>query len=144
MENATMGKILVAATMENIYDLYDVERGSLSADQVRRLEIKDAMVDTGSTYLAMPHRLIQQLGLKHFAVRQARTTAGVVPKEMYGLVRLTVQDRTCHVEVSQVDDNCPVLIGQLPLEALDFVIDPKGQRLIGNPDHGGQHMFDLF
>lgn len=29
-------------------------------------------------------------------------------------------------------------------ELLDFVVDPQGQRLIGNPEHGGQHMFDMF
>jgi len=26
---------------------------------------------------------------------------------------------------------------------LDFVVDPIGQRLVGNPDHGGEHMMDL-
>jgi hypothetical protein len=24
------------------------------------------------------------------------------------------------------------------IEALDWVVDTKGQRLIGNPDHGGE------
>jgi hypothetical protein len=37
-----------------------------------------------------------------------------------------------------------VLIGQIPLEALDFVVDPIGQRLIGNPEHNGEHMIDIF
>jgi hypothetical protein len=37
-----------------------------------------------------------------------------------------------------------VLIGQLPLEALDFVVDPRGRRIIGNPAHGGELMYDLF
>jgi hypothetical protein len=41
-------------------------------------------------------------------------------------------------------DDCPPLIGQIPLEALDFVVDPNGQKLIGNPEHGGQQMVDLF
>jgi hypothetical protein len=63
---------------------------------------------------------------------------------MYGVVRLTIQGRYSHVEVSEVAEGCPVLIGQLPLEALDFVVDPKRQRLVGNPDHGGQQMFDMF
>jgi hypothetical protein len=36
------------------------------------------------------------------------------------------------------------LIGQTPLELLDFVVDPIGQRLIGNPDHGGEQMIDVF
>jgi hypothetical protein len=25
-----------------------------------------------------------------------------------------------------------------------FVVDPIGQRLIGNPDHGGKDMMDMF
>jgi len=41
-------------------------------------------------------------------------------------------------------DDCPVLIGQIALELVDFVIDMKGQRLIGNPAHGGQQMLELF
>jgi predicted aspartyl protease len=139
-----MGKILVAARIENVYDIYDRDKGLLAPEQVRHMEVSEALVDAGATYLSMPKRMIEQLGLQHFMSRQARTTAGLVPMELYGLVRLTMQGRFCHAEVAEVDDQCPVLIGQLALEALDFVIDPKGQRLIGNPEHGGQHMIDMF
>jgi predicted aspartyl protease len=139
-----MGKVVVTATMENVYDLYDAERAIIPPEKVRRVEITDALVDTGATYLSLPRRLIGQLGLRRFATRQVRTTAGPVSLEMYGLVRLTIQGRFCHVEVAEVEDQCPVLVGQLPLEALDYVVDPKGQRLIGNPDHCGQYMADLF
>jgi hypothetical protein len=62
---------------------------------------------------------------------------------MYGMVRLTVQGRDCRVEVAEVPDDCPVLIGQVPLELLDYVVDPVGPRLLGNPDHNGEHMIDL-
>lgn len=30
----------------------------------------------------------------------------------------------------------------MPLEALDWVVDCQGQKLIGNPEHGGEHMAD--
>jgi hypothetical protein len=30
------------------------------------------------------------------------------------------------------------------VRSLDFVVDPVGQRLIGNPDHGGEQMIDIF
>jgi hypothetical protein len=30
------------------------------------------------------------------------------------------------------------------LEILDFVVDPFGQRLIGNPEHHGEQMGDEF
>jgi len=41
-------------------------------------------------------------------------------------------------------DECPVLIGQVALEMLDFVVDTTGQKLIGNPDHGAEQMIDMF
>ncbi len=43
-----------------------------------------------------------------------------------------------------ISDNLPVIVGQVPLELMDWVIDMKGQRLIGNPDHGGEDMIDVF
>jgi hypothetical protein len=36
------------------------------------------------------------------------------------------------------------IIGQIPLEYLDFVVDPRSQKLTGNPAHGGEHMFELY
>jgi predicted aspartyl protease len=144
MGTQTMGKVLVAATVENIYDLYEVSKGALKPEEVRRVEVPDALVDTGATFLSMPRRYIQQLGLQQFRTRQAKTSGGIVTFGMYSAVRLTIQGRDCTVEVTEVADDCPVLIGQIPLEALDWVVDPVGQRLIGNPDHGGEHMMDMF
>ena len=69
---------------------------------------------------------------------------GITVTTANGAVRLTVQDRECTVDVCEVPDDCPVLIGQVPLELLDFVVDPVNQRLIGNPEHGGEQMYDLF
>ena len=46
---------------------------------------------------------------------------------IYEAIRLTVQGRDCVVEVCELPNECPPLIGQIPLEALDFVVDPIGQ-----------------
>lgn len=54
-----------------------------------------------------------------------------------------VQGRECTVDVLELPEGSPVLIGQIPLELFDFVIDMRGQRLIGNPDHGGEQILDL-
>jgi hypothetical protein len=59
-------------------------------------------------------------------------------------VRLTIQGRTCTMDVMEVPDGVPVLIGQLPLEHLDFVVDLRSRTLIGNPAHGGEHMYELY
>ena len=144
MEINTMGKVVVSARIENLWDAHDLDRGGLTADEVRLVEIDDALVDTGATMLSMPKKLIEQLGLKKHRTRTARTSAGMAEFAIYEAVRLTIQGRDCLAEVAELPDDCPVLIGQVPLEVLDFVVDPVGQRLIGNPDHGGQQMIDMF
>jgi predicted aspartyl protease len=144
MEIATMGKVLVAAKIENLADLLEVRQGRLDASQVRAVEVTNALVDTGATMLSLPRRLIQQLGLQRHRTRTARTSAGTISFGIYEAVRLTIQDRDCVIEVAEVPDDCPPLVGQVPLEMLDFVVDPVGQALIGNPEHGGQHMFELY
>jgi predicted aspartyl protease len=144
MDNEMMGRVLVTVRVENLEDLYKVGQGAIQSDEVRRVEVSDALVDTGATMLSMPGRLIRQLGLAPLRIRQARTSAGTVPVQVYGTVRLTIQGRDCPSDVMELPDNCPVLIGQVPLELLDFVVDPAGGRLIGNPEHGGEHVLELY
>ena len=144
MELPLMGKVLVAAKVENLEDLFNAEKGLLAADQVRRVEVTDALVDTGATGLLMPKRLIAQLGLRQFRTRQARGVGGSVELPMYSAVRLTIQGRDCTLDVGELADDYPVLIGQVPLELLDWVVDLQGQRLVGNPAHGGEHVLEVF
>jgi clan AA aspartic protease len=138
-----MGRVVVPAVVESLEDLYRVHRGELAAAQVRRIEVVEALVDTGATGLSLPRRLIVQLGLLPMRTRRAVTTAGIRDVLTYGAVQLTVEDRECVCDVTEVDDACPVLIGQVPLELLDLVIDPGRRQLIGNPAHGGEHMIEL-
>ncbi len=144
MEILTTGKVVVSARVENYSDLTMVAEGLLAWEKARQIEIHDALVNTSSTLLSLPRKLIAQLGLVKHRTRTARTAAGIVSFGIFEPVRLTVQDRDCIVEVAEIPDECPVLIGQIPLELLDFVVDPAGGKLIGNPDHGGEQMIDMF
>ena len=140
----TTGRVLTAATMENLVDLYEVERGTRSSDQVRRATVNDALVDTGATTLAIPTRLIRQLGLNKVYEKRARSTRGEGPVSVYEAVRLTIEDRFCTVDVMEVPDDVPVLIGQIPLEMLDLVVDFQSRTLMGNPAHNGEHILELY
>lgn len=144
MGSATMGKVMAAARIENVYDLHEVSLGSRTDDAVRRIDVPDALADTGASTLSLPRRMVAQLGLKPLRTRQARTSAGPVTLQVFGTVRLTVLGRDCTCDVVEIPDDCPVLIGQVPLELLDFVVDPSSQRLIGNPAHGGEHVIELY
>jgi predicted aspartyl protease len=144
METAKMGKVVVAARIENVNDVYNAEQGLLPADQVRRIEVPDAVIDTGATTLLLPKRMIAALGLKPLRTRHSRGLGGDFLFRMYGTARLTIQDRDCALDVGEIDDQYPVLVGQIPLEALDWLVDTKGGKLVGNPDHGGEWGMDAF
>lgn len=142
MGTKTMGKVFVTAKIENLEDLYKAHQGQLPPDQVRTLDVTDALVDTRAIGLMIPTRLLPALGLRPTRARQARSVSGTFSMQMHEAVRLTIQGRECIVEVYEIPDLNPLLIGQIPLEALDWVVDTVGQKLIGNPEHGGQHIVD--
>ena len=139
-----MGRVTTAVTVENLQDLWDVDRGTLTADKVRRVTIPDALVDTGATMLSLPAHVIAQLGLKRMFAKNVISSTGPAQAVIYQAARLTIQDRYCNLDVMEVPDSVPALIGQIPLEQLDFVVDPRGRVLIGNPAHGGEHILEAF
>lgn len=94
--------------------------------------------------LSLPRTIIDQLGLQFLQNREVLTTAGQREVATYGLVRLTIQGRDAPLDVAALPNECPVLIGDIPLEQLDFVVDPIQQRLIGDPFHKGENLIDMF
>ena len=143
VEDDSVGRVTTSARVENLRDLYDAERKMIDDRNVRRVEVVQALVDTGARTLALPTRMIQQLGLKKVRERTTITTSGLAPVSMYEAVRLTIMDRDCIVEVMEVSDATPALIGQIPLEILDLVVNPAARTLTGNPEHGGEHVLEL-
>ena len=144
METTTMGRVLTEASIENLKDLWATECGLLPPEQARQIKVTDALVDTGATLLSLPTRLIQQLGLKQTSSKRVTSSIGLAEAGVYEAVRLTIQGRTCTMDVMEVPDTVPVLIGQIPLEHLDFVVDLRNHTLIGNPAHGGEHVYELY
>lgn len=139
-----MGKVQVRARFENIYDVGDREMGELAPEKVRTVEVADALVDTGAWGLLLPKRYIEQLGLRRVYTRQAEGIGGKATIPMCSPVRLTIQGRDCTMDVGEIADDMPVRIGQLSVEALDWVVDTKNQRLIGNPEHGGECIMEIY
>jgi predicted aspartyl protease len=143
METPTMGRVLTEVMIANLGDLFAASRGLLPPEQTRRITAPDALVDTGASTLGLPKRLLDQLGLKKTSERQVRSIAGQRTISLYEAVRLTILGRDMPVDPMEIPDDLPVLIGQLPLEALDLVIDMANHRLVVNPAHGGEQILDL-
>ncbi|MGA2061075.1 MAG: retropepsin-like aspartic protease [Thermoguttaceae bacterium] len=144
METNTMGRVLVEAILESLEDLWALKKGLITPDKVRRIIVPDALVDTGATMLSLPTHMIRQLGLSKSWTRQVTTSRGTSNADVYSSVKLTIKGRECPMDVLEVPDDVPVLIGQIPLEYLDFVVDPQSRSLIGNPAHGGEQMYEMY
>lgn len=144
METQTMGRVTAEATIENLEDIWAVKRGLQPAEEARRVVVPEALADTGASRLSMPTSLIHQLGLAQIGTKRVMSSIGPAQAALYGPVRLTVMGRDCMVDVLEVPDGVPVLIGQLPLENLDLVVDPCNHKLTGNPAHGGEHVIELY
>src|SRR4051812_17952342 len=117
MEHNVMGRVVVEAVIENLQDLWDVKRGLLAADQVRRIVVPNALVDSGTSFLSIPKRLIDELGLTFSYRKRSRAATGTTEVNVHQAAQLTIQGRTCPAEVVELPDDVAVLIGQLPLES---------------------------
>ena len=139
-----MAKVVVTARVENVYDRIAADEGRLPVANIRAVEVSNAIVAPGAPSLSMPATLLARLGLQTMRSATIRTSAGEMSVRIFGTARLTIQGRDCPVDITELPDGCPVLIGQIPLEAMDFVVDMGQHALVGNPAHGGEHVIELY
>ena len=123
--------------LENLKDLHAVELGVINSEDVRRLTVEDALVDTGATGLCLPKSLIEQLGLTPLRNIRVQTANGPAERTFYSEVKYTVLERSYSIQVTDLPKDAPVLVGHMILEALDLCVDIEN-GLIYNPAHDGE------
>jgi predicted aspartyl protease len=92
----------------------------------------DALVDTVSQYLCLPASLVEELGLEANTRRTVTTAAGSSHNCRYiGPIKVRSQDRECYVGALELGDE--VLLGAIPREDMDLVVNPHRQTISANP-----------
>ena len=88
-----------------------------------------ALVDTGALHLCIPDALARQLELPVERLRQVTFADGRNIEAPYvGPVRLDVAGRVCFVGALVFGDE--VLLGAIPMEDLDLLVDPACKQVI--------------
>ena len=128
--------------LANQEDLVLVKAGVLNPEDVRKLTIENALVDTGATGLCLPTSLIRQLGLTPLRNIRAQTASGTIDRTVYSQVKYTVLERSDFITVTDLPEDAPVLVGHMILEALDLCLDIQN-GLIYNPAHDGEWMIKI-
>jgi len=137
-----MGKVIAELKLTNHRDLIAKSLKALRG-KARRVQV-EALVDSGATRLYLKRSVIRALGLRKSGTVISRTTNGARKRNVYEPVRLELMGRNGIFEVVDVDEEVPNLLGQIPLEHLDLVIDSKGRKLIPNPEHGNKQMSEEY
>ena len=137
-----MGKVVIKIKLTNLFEL-GAQNRKLSNAQPRVVEV-EALVDTGATRLYLKPSVIRALGLEKVDSIISRTSNGPAKRTVYEPVRLEVQGRHGDFNVVDVGEDVPNLLGQIPLEYLDFVVDSKNRKLIPNPEHGDKQMSEEY
>lgn len=127
----------------NRKDLMLAEEEFIKPEEVRQVVVKDALVDTGASRLSLPKPLIQQLGVTPVGKARSMTANGMVERTMYSEVEFTILGRTGSIQITDLPDGAPVLIGHIVMELLDLCLDIN-RGLIYNPAHGNEWIEEQF
>ena len=130
-----MGEVRVDIDLENAFDREMVYRGLLAEGQVRAVRIP-IIADSGAVMLMLPQEVVEVLGLRE--VRKAIVTYADNRKEerpIAGVVTVRVGNRAAEVNCIVGPPNSDPLLGQIPLEEMDLLVDCGGRRwfLAPNP-----------
>ena len=117
--------------------------GVMPPEDVMRVTVENALVDTGATRLGLPPSLIKQLGLAPFRNERVQTVHGFTDMWLYSPVQFTLLAREGITTVLGVPEGTHVLIGHILLEDLDLCLDIK-KGLIHNPAHNGEWITELY
>lgn len=130
-----MGLVYADIELMNGGDFLRFREGLLPEPDIRRMTVR-MNADSGALMLAINDTIKEQLGLPVLEVRNAQLTDGnVVQLEVVGPVEVRFENRQCTTRAFVLPGNTQPLLGAIPMEDMDVLIDPARRQLIVNPEH---------
>nr|VFK46002.1 MAG: clan AA aspartic protease, AF_0612 family [Candidatus Kentron sp. TC] len=130
-----MGLIYADVELFNVDDKALARRGYLPEAEVRRLGAR-ALVDSGAYMLSINEETKIQLGLAVLGKQTVELADGSLKEvEIAGPVDIRFENRWTTARAVVLPFSTDILLGSIPMEDMDVLIDPKQQRLIVNPAH---------
>ena len=126
-----MGIVRTNITLKNVKDIIKAEEGLIKENEIRQTSV-EAMVDTGTGSLVINEELRRQLGLELKGERRATLADDTRQTvKIAGLVEVHWKNRSMTCQPLVVSDAGETLLGAIPLEDMDLMVDPVRQVLTG-------------
>ncbi len=130
-----MGLVYAEIELFNAGEMYEFRKGLIAEESIKRVKVT-SLVDTGSYMLTINDSIRNQLGLplieKQFSVLADDTEIEV---EVVGPVEVRFENRRTSVDAIVIPNASEVLLGAIPMEDMDVLVDPRQQKLVVNPKH---------
>ncbi|MEJ7698847.1 MAG: aspartyl protease family protein [Pyrinomonadaceae bacterium] len=130
-----MGLVYAKINLTSIDDIVLSRRGFLDKDKIKQVRV-NALVDSGAYMLSINETVRAQLDLP-FIEKQFGTLADetLIEVEIVGPVEVRFENRRTTVDAIVLPGDAEVLLGAIPFEDMDVLIDPRQQKLVVNPKH---------
>jgi len=126
-----MGTVYAEITLKNTLDAAQVRAGHLKEQDLRSATVT-ALVDTGAMMMTITEELYKTLGLSKVGERIVRTANGQrIACTVTEPVDIHWKDRSSSQRAIVVPGAETVLLGAIPLEEMDLMVNPVTQELVG-------------
>ena len=130
-----MGLIYASVQLINKDDLALAKRFVFGEDEVRTMQV-EMLVDTGAYMLAINESIQEQMQFPFLEKRKFELGNGhVVEYDVVASVELQFKNRRTNCNAVVLPGSTEPLLGAIPLDDMDVLINPQRQELIVNPEH---------
>ncbi|MDR0998935.1 MAG: aspartyl protease family protein [Treponema sp.] len=129
-------------TLANARDIGNAKEGLIPGTKIRKMTT-EAMPDTGAWTLVINEETRQKLGLVIEETSESTLADGKT--DTYDVtegVKIQWKNRSTVLPAVVVPDAKDILLGALPLEAMDLMVDPVHEQLVGV--HGAEPLYILY
>ena len=129
-----MGLVYADIELISADDLALHRRGYLAEEEIKRVRVT-ALVDSGAYMLVINDHIKRQLDLPVIGEQTVRLADDTErPVKIVGPVEVRFENRSTTVRAVVFPGGSEPLLGAIPIEGMDVVIDPRRQRLVVNPE----------
>ena len=126
-----MGNVYAELTLRNADDLTLAKKGYITNENVRE-ETVNALVDTGAWTLVVNGEIQEKLGLEVQGDDSVTLANGVTQSvKITGPVQVQWKDRKMICQPILIPEADEVLLGAIPLEDMNLIVDPRNEIVVG-------------
>jgi clan AA aspartic protease len=130
-----MGVVYAEIELINSADVENAKRNRIGQEEIRRMRL-NMLVDSGAYMMAINETIQAQMEFPFLEKRKVQLASGqLVVYDVVGPIEVRFANRRAVCSAFVLPGDSEPLLGAIPMEEMDVLINPKRQELVVNPEH---------